>query len=686
MKKQLKKTIRIVATLGFFTFSLLAMKGANAQKGKASSLTIPFGVNNKIVVDLSAGTYSVNLNGKETIKNAHVESKLGEDYDSRNYKSHTYTSATVNNVFGKGKLYTIVHNGGRELQQLFYVFPDKNYFITELKLKSDKDGSNYLAPLVADNFELNQKGDNRALYVPFDNDMWARFNAAKFDQAHFTSSEVSVFYNNDNYNGIVVGAIEQNVWKSAIQIKGNGGASLSRLVAFSGFSDTTITHDRIVHGAVLPENGYVRSAKFVVGRFDDWRNGMENYAKLNAAAEPRYIFSWNTATPMGWNSWGVLQTKLNLEKAKGVVDFFANETPNFRNADNTLFIDLDAFWDNMTPHGLDGDVSQLKTFVSYCKEKGFKPGIYWTPFADWGKSERKIEGSNYNYQETWTKQEGKPVDTDGGRAMDPTHPGTKDRIDYTITRLKNLGFQMIKIDFLGHGAAEGDKFYDPKVTTGMQAYKQGMEYLVKALDGKMLVYAAISPTMATGRYVHVRRIACDAWSAIDNTEYTLNSAGYGWWQDQLYNFMDADHVVFTDASENVNRARLASSVVTGTLITGDDYAAEGKWRATAQKLLQNKDIIGISKHGKAFRPIEGNTDNKGVNLFTQKLDGKVYIAAFNYGNDAHEYSVPLIRIVSKGANYRQIKELFSGQTHTIENGILKIKVGGADAVILQLIP
>ena len=52
----------------------------------------------------------------------------------------------------------------------------------------------------------------------------------------------------------------------------------------------------------------------------------------------------------------------------------------------------------------------------------------------------------------------------------------------------------------------------------MQAYKLGMEHLIKELDGQMLVYAAISPNLATGRYVYMRRISCDAFKTIENNE------------------------------------------------------------------------------------------------------------------------------------------------------------------------
>ena len=373
---------------------------------------------------------------------------------------------------------------------------------------------------------------------------------------------------------------------------------------------------------------------------------------------------------MGWNSWGAIQDKLTLPKAKAVVDFFADSCKGFRNGEHTLFIDLDAFWDNMTPGGVLGDVSKLDSFVSYCHLKGFRPGIYWTPWADWGKSDRVIEGSSHRYPETWTRQRGQVMDVDGGRAMDPTHPGTRERIVATLTRLKQLGFEMIKIDFLGHGALEADHFYDPAVTTGMQAFSQGMAFVDSVLGGRFLVYSAISPNIATARYVHMRRIGCDAFSAIDNTEYTLNSTGYGWWQSGIYNFVDADHVVFNNAPDGMNRARLVSSLVTGTLMTGDDYGVAGKWRVMARKLLQDRDLLAVVGRGKAFRPVYANTGNRGVEVFEKGP----YIAVINYEDHPREFVLP-------GSMALKVRGIFGGQTVQSDAKQLKVTIPGNDAEI-----
>ena len=237
------------------------------------------------------------------------------------------------------------------------------------------------------------------------------------------------------------------------------------------------------------------------------------------------------------------------------------------------------------------------------------------------------------------------MDLDGARAMDPTHPATRKRMAVYINQFKNLGFKMIKVDFLGHGSLEADRFYNPKVTTGMQAYASGMAYLDSLIGNNMLVYAAISPNLATAKYVHMRRIACDAFKSISETAYTLNSLTYGWWQSLLYDYLDADHVVFNGASAGENRARLLCSVVTGSLVVGDDYGKHGPWTTIATELLQNKAVLKIvSRGGTAFSPLEIQPGMGASAIFTKQVGAKNYIAVFNYGDSVKSIEVPIKKL------------------------------------------
>lgn len=641
-----------------------------------------FGISGEIIYNTQTGTASVISGGKTIIANAHaVVANGGDVHNSLSYANRSITEIEIADDFGTGKKITVAlsETGKPNMEQIFYTYSDKDYFLVEVRIVGESVSSNYMAPLVTNSVDIGQQGDNRVLFVPFDNDTFIKYHSKPMaNTLTNVSSEATAFYENDSRAGLVVGSVEFDAWKTGVRTSG-AGHKLSELAVWGGYTDESVTRDPIPHGAV--SGSVVKSPKVFVGYFDDWREGFDEYGKAVAIAQPRYVFNWDRPTPFGWNSWGAIQTDLNLEKAKGVVDFFANQIPAFRSGE-TAYIDLDSFWDNMVSGGLEGDFSNLISFVQYCKSKGLKPGIYWGPFIDWGKFDRKVEGSDYNYSDVWTKVNGSYHDLDGGRAMDPTHPATKQRIDLVIDKFKKCGFEMIKIDFIGHAAIEADEFYDPSVTTGMQAFRHGMEYLIDKLEGKMLVYAAISPNLATGRYAHSRRIACDAYADIKATEYTLNSVTYGWWQSHIYNYIDADHLVLGNASLGENRARLTSGVICGPLITGDDFSASGQWTERAKTLLQNQDILELARNGKTFRPAEGDTESAASEIFTKEIDGMHYIALINYGEEK-EYHLDLTRL-NIPLRQQYAKELFAGKIINPDGNILQIRLGARDAAILRL--
>lgn len=645
---------------------------------------IPYGDGGKIEYNLQTGTYTVSQHDKAYITDARAVVQNGTtEVSSTAYTSRTIERSDINDAFGAGQKIVINLSGAGlpDLQQVFYTYGGKPYFLTEVYLRGTAVSSNYMAPLVSAHASSGVTGDNRVLLVPFDNDTFIRYRSRSMSSTLTNvSSEVTACYDNVSRTGLVIGSVEHQDWKTGVRTTG-AGSQLTELTAWGGYTDKDITRDGIAHGTL--SGTAVKSPRIFVGLFADWRAGLDEYGKANALAEPRYIFNWDKPTPFGWNSWGAIQDKLTLDNAKAVASFFATSVPAYRNG-GTAYIDLDSYWDKLSSDGIIGDFSKLKAFADHCKERGLQPGIYWAPFVDWGKSDRKVEGSNYSYPETWTKAKGAYHDLDGARAMDPTHPATQKRIDLLINKFKDCGFTMIKVDFIGHAAIEADSYFDPTVKTGMQAFRKGMEYLVDRLDSKMLVYVAISPNLATGRYAHMRRIACDAYSNIGATEYTLNSTTYGWWQTYVYNYIDADHIVFKSETAGENRARFASGLITGTLITGDDFSTSGPWTATARQLLQNEDLLAIARNGVAFTPVEGNAAESASEVFVRTIGASQYVAVVNYG-DKKTFDLSLSRLGIASGEYA-VKELFTGQVTGLQGSTLSRALPARDAAIFRLTP
>lgn len=640
--------------------------------------TITFGTNNSVVYDLANKTYDIYFDGTKTVSRAIAYGYSDQYYESTSYATAAYSSESFTDNIGSGTKHIITLSGNNTLgmQQVFYAYSGKEYLTLQVVLTGSGSNSYRMSPLTS--YEVTPgigSGDNRAVFVPYDNDAWVRYNAYPLASAEFTGSEVTNIYNNTNRNGLVIGSLEHEKWKTGIKVSG-GSASSAYVSVIAGWVHQSLTRDTRGHGWVNVGASSCPSPKIMIAADTDWRTGFEAYGQATALIHPKYVFDWTDAKPMGWNSWGAMQTNINLQKVKNVADFFHDDCAAFRTEDNTLYLDLDSYWDNMND-------TQLAEFVTYCESKGFVAGIYWAPFVDWGKWDRAVEGSTYNYSQCWTMVNGQPFELDGAYAMDPTHPGTKARIDYFVNRFKTAGFKMVKLDFLSHAGIEADAFYHNSLHTGMEAFHEGMEYLIDELDGEMLTYAAISPNLATGPYFHMRRIACDAYKNIGETDYTLNSTTYGWWQNQIYDYIDADHVVFGDVSAGQNRARYASSIVTGTITTGDDFSATGPWVARAQDLLQNTDVLDAIHADLHFVPVDGNTDYFASKYFTAVDGATTYLAAFNYGENAVTTSVDMERIGLSGSNSYIVEELFQGGQETAM-GAVDIDLPAADAAIYKI--
>ena len=117
--------------------------------------------------------------GKTILAGVFVQAKDKDQLlRSTEYGQPTFSEEAVDDVFGAGHKYTFTYagqEGAPSLQQLFYFYPDKSYFLTEAFILSEAGtSSNYIAPVVTEtvNSFLNTNTSNRVLSVPFDNDAW----------------------------------------------------------------------------------------------------------------------------------------------------------------------------------------------------------------------------------------------------------------------------------------------------------------------------------------------------------------------------------------------------------------------------------------------------------------------------------------------------------------------------------
>ena len=595
----------------------------------------------------------------------------------------TYVTGTVygNHTWGvlsSNQVVVTSSSAGLPVMKQYFVLDEDNSFLTRVTIESAGTNSNWMGPVVMDTtggVDIGSYNDNRALYVPFDNDHFVRYNAMPMNTTS-NSYEVCAFYDNTTRNGLVVGSVTHDQWKTGIYFVGANN-KLNTMNVYGGATSSTATWDVLPHGAVTGTN--ISSPTVFVGFGPDWRTVLESFAEENALMVPKVV--WTNGVPFGWNSWYAFTTSVSHYKAVAVSDFIKNNLqPNNFNNSGTVYVNLDSYWSNLSS-------SELVDFVNHCHANGQKAGIYWGPWVWWGSpanlSNTVVEGSSYRYSDVALRTPGGVIQTnDGAIAMDPTHPGIQQRVDYYVNQFISQDFDYIKLDFLSHGAMEG-VHHDPTVTTGIQAYNQGMLYLFNQLNGKMFISTSIAPLFPYN-YAHSRRIACDTSHSISDTEYEMQSVSYGWWMSgRLYQYNDPDLMQFTGATANENQSRLISGAVSGTLFLNSDDLTSSTGQTLAMNCLTNAGINAVARIGQTFRPVEGNTGTSATDVLVMQNSTNWYLAVFNYTAFAPNQTVDFTRAGIPLSTCGAL-ELWGGALSTA-SGSLTVSVAAKQSKLFKLV-
>lgn len=619
--------------------------------------------------------------------------------------------AEVNDCFGQGKSYTLTYEAeGAVLRHILNFYPSHPYMIVQASVSS-ADGrqvqSRSLTALAVSEPSTPLNGAfNRTVWVPFDNDGHVKYevNLMK-DNEECVSHEVGYVFDGESRRGLIAGSVDHDTWKSAVTIAGTNGYRIEKFECRSGHTDY-FTRDVIAHGKV--KGATVSSARYFVGLYDDWREGLNDFADANISVAPR--LEWKGGNPMGWSSWGVQQNYINYDGVEESARFIKDSLYDLGFHDNNgqTVISLDAFaTDNIPSNKLYTLGTKVFSDGTYRDGRETKQGTnqilgqYGGHLVVWGwVLDSKVDGTglngtpDYYWRDLALKANGELIkmNSNGGYAIDPTHPGVKANLEYAMKQYSRNGVKYVKFDFLNNGICEGDSWYDPEVTTGVQAYNYGMKLLREEAEKYgMYVVESISPIFPY-QYAHGRRTCCDRFSEIGESEYVMNAMTYGWWTDRLYTVNDPDQLVMCKGGHGAretlgeNRARATSGMCTGAYLFGDNfsekvvytddkdghsrgevvgYPAESRERALI--IMGNADINDyVRNHTGSFMPVDGHKPSRSQSaesVFMRNTGDALYVAVFNYDRVfTSSGTVSFERLGIDGSEVTAAKELWLGET------------------------
>ena len=552
-----------------------------------------------------------------------------------------------------------------------------------------KDGSpvrtNSLTPLIA-----HSKGDEtpylwrdlgaKMLLVPYDNDMWMRYEAVAL-RAGRKSYDVTVLFNEDSREGLLIGAMDFDVWKNAVACPGMDARILEARCG-QGASDEG-SHDYAHHGCIKDKE--VFSSRFLITYGEDWRSLLEEYADvLNKERKPR---AWEQGVPFGFNSYAGLARTLNADNFRESGEFVRKElTPRGFENHGTTYINLDGGWQRVPEE----DRLRIKDGLH---TNGQKAGIYDAPFACFWPLDKEIPlMPGHTFSEIVLRDaQGKPLPRiDRAVPYDVTHPLWLEWTKKKARQFIDWGYDYLKIDFLSHAGMEGQHF-DPAVTTGRQALTYGYRVLENLFDEKKIgrpffVSLSIAPLFPYG-YGNARRFSCDAFGLSEDVEYVLNAQTYSWWTGgKLYQFNDPDHIVLQrsfcmleDSTLGEARARYTSAVIAGSvMLLSEDYNRPGAKERTIQ-IAGNPAVNAVASSGVVFRPVDA-ASGSACPAYTAQIQGETYAALFAWKGRAETISVSLYRSGLPEGTY---EDLWTGKRVQTESGKLSWTFEETDAALLK---
>ena len=167
--------------------------------------------------NLNAGTTDFFWNNSRKISGFYSGIGLNTGYIvGTSYANWSYSLNGSNGV-----VITATGNGLPTMKQ-YFVLDQTNSFLVRVDMVGVNLSANWMGPVVVSTtggVDIGVTNDNRALYVPFDNDDFVSYNAMPLNSSS-TSYEVGAFYDNTSRNGLVVGSVTHDTWKSGIYFNG----------------------------------------------------------------------------------------------------------------------------------------------------------------------------------------------------------------------------------------------------------------------------------------------------------------------------------------------------------------------------------------------------------------------------------------------------------------------------------
>lgn len=145
----------------------------------------------------------------------------------------------------------------------------------------------------------------------------------------------------------------------------------------------------------------------------------------------------------------------------------------------------------------------LADTVTAIRDSGRRAGVWLAPFS---------VGASSDLARTHPDWLTGPAGYNWGdelRGLDLTHPGVREHVAEVVSRLRELGVDYLKLDFLYSGALPGERF-DPDATP-IEAYRSGLALIREVMGDDAYLLGCGAPILPSVGLVDAMRVASDTF-------------------------------------------------------------------------------------------------------------------------------------------------------------------------------
>lgn len=652
--------------------------------------------------DLSLGSGDLLWQKTLVLKAFHSEALLAGTASTLNSEKAVVRHAQWNKVQdkqrGAGEILTVQNrfSDGTSLTLRVLFFDDTRWFLSDLQATADRPLEvSKLIPLTTGFADIGPGHDKRIYTTPYSNNF--DFGVAPVNQFGLSqngtdrfanpvepmvkfngiSHWVTALFDNQNRHGLIAGAASVQKWKSSQQL-GEARVSNGPLTEFS-----------LYNWGGTQRGTTVGSDLFFLGYFNDYRDGLETFAKVYNQGEPR--LNWEGAVPTGFNAFYSHDSYGKARDMNDITDYVAKHLKPL----GYQYINIDGgFQPESYPQG-------MKSFADNVHQHGLKAGGYLTPFTiyeNW--LSLPVDNTGFTHRDACLRDsKGQLVKTYlGTYALDMSHPAAQYIVRRNIRNYLAWGYDYIKLDFLDMGLYEG-QHHDPAIN-GMQNYRLGMKIIrdeVAASGRKVFLNASISPLLPAA-FTHGRRNACDTslgvadYSGIERQAF--NSAVSWWSNGTLYAENDADMFLPEQLLQGAGRSgqlaaqRLATTVaLSGShWLVGDNLPFIDEDR---RAWIENPALLSAAKSGKTARPLVMTNiyhagEHSPAALIRSDNRAGIYLGLTNWNKTAQHWQFSRAELGLPAQRTYQVSEIYSGQHWSQNDQTIRYTLGAGETAILHI--